>query len=59
LHKRPVQFRAAALIAQHRRARARASSASAASECFPFWLALRNITAKWNRSAYDWKTAMN
>lgn len=23
------------------------------------WLALRNITAKWSRSAHDWKTAMN
>jgi len=23
------------------------------------WLALRNITTKWSRSAYDWKTAMN
>jgi len=23
------------------------------------WLALRNITKKWSRSAYDWKTAMN
>ncbi len=23
------------------------------------WLALRNITAKWSRSAHDWKQAMN
>jgi len=23
------------------------------------WLALRNITAKWSRSTFDWKTAMN
>src|SRR5450830_15739 len=23
------------------------------------WLALRNITASWSRSAHDWKTAMN
>jgi len=23
------------------------------------WLALRNITASWRRSAHDWKTAMN
>jgi len=23
------------------------------------WLALRNITAAWSRSAHDWKTAMN
>ncbi len=23
------------------------------------WLALRNITANWNRAAYDWKEAMN
>jgi len=23
------------------------------------WLALRNITAKWSRSAYGWKTVMN
>jgi len=23
------------------------------------WLALRNITKKWNRSVHDWKTAMN
>jgi len=23
------------------------------------WLALRNITKKWSRSAHDWKTAMN
>lgn len=25
----------------------------------PIWLALRNITAKWSRSAHDWKQAMN
>lgn len=23
------------------------------------WLALRNITADWNRAAHDWKAAMN
>ncbi len=23
------------------------------------WLALRNITAKWSRSAHDWKQAIN
>ncbi|MBM9968743.1 IS256 family transposase, partial [Pseudomonas aeruginosa] len=23
------------------------------------WLALRNITAKWSRSAHDWKQAMS
>jgi len=23
------------------------------------WLAQQNITAKWRRSAHDWKTAMN
>ena len=23
------------------------------------WLALRNITAKWSKSAHDWKAAMN